>query len=358
MKAFCKTLALFLCILCICSTGFANVADAVPTSGAFAFGCFGYEIPLLYASDLTPQAPNAHTSYAASYSVRPVRLDAPVTSAEQALLAAQSILADQDLRIVQGEDGIYRAFVTDTTSAAYTQYHRVYILEDTLLLFTSTDPHALLQLDSHMVVLEEPVWGENASQVVSMEELVIPEYLPYGTNSANTGHNVETWQQALAAMLNANTYTIFWDEPQYADEQHDALSGYVQALNRSVTLVYSRENSQVQSVQWYALMSGDSSNADIYASTSTAGEAAAAVVTALFFADSGLDMAAMGANIDALQTEFTKVQSWLNALSTETLQLSGQHESSLEVLGRNLTIRVVADPDNGHRIECCLNAAE
>lgn len=27
MKAFCKTLAPFLCILCICRTGFANVAD-------------------------------------------------------------------------------------------------------------------------------------------------------------------------------------------------------------------------------------------------------------------------------------------------------------------------------------------
>lgn len=91
-----------------------------------------------------------------------------------------------------------------------------------------------------------------------------------------------------------------------ADEQHDALSGYVQALNRSVTLVYSRENSQVQSVQWYTLMSGDSSNADIYANASTAGEAAAAVVTALFFADSGLDMATMGANINALQTEFNQ----------------------------------------------------
>lgn len=54
----------------------------------------------------------------------------------------------------------------------------------------------------------------------------------------------------------------------------------------------------------------------------------------------------------------TKVQSWLNSLSSETLQLSGLHESSLEVLDRNLTIRVVADPSNGHRIECCLNAAE
>jgi len=78
----------------------------------------------------------------------------------------------------------------------------------------------------------------------------------------------------------------------------------------------------------------------------------------MYFADMDLDGAKMSANIAALQNGFTNLESWMNAIATDTLLAPPLLESSTMFFGREFSLRIVTDPVHGHRVEGCIRLAD
>ncbi len=353
-----KILAAILVCLLLCAPALAQGAEMQFISGAFAYGCFGYEIPFLYENDQVQQTPGEHIAVAASYDVQGYRLSAPVSD----LAAAQAIVGEtlgdvaKDAVLREGEDGVYSAFFAD--GSAYAAYYcNVFVKDDTLLFFRSASAQAMHELREHVILLDESVWSEDGFPV-SMPDQQIAPYLPFALGVANLDVSLENLQSAMTGMLSKGELGVYWDEPQSIDDVYNGVSCHIQALGCGMTVVYSRETSDVESIQWYSLLNGDAANYDIYEAANNAGQTGAAALTALFFAENELDMAKMGARVGELQSAFTVVQSWLSAVSNECLILTDVYENSLDILGRKISVRITADTANGHRVEYCLQGME
>ena len=346
MKTIKMLITAVLCAAMLFSACFAQTAPAQCIPGTFAFGCFAYDIPFVTGVN----EDGSYATHNGTYGVKALRLDAPAADEEAAKAAAQQLYG-AEVELTLGEDGVYRAEVTGDLS-----YFRIYIKDDTALMLSCAVQTQLAALDRNVVLLDEPVWSEDGAPAAVGSEYV-PLYLPFGTEGV-AGHDLSIWKQAAEAMLPSGEYGMVWDEPQYADENHCAVSCFIPAFSRSVTFVTENESGKVVSVQWSSFLPTDSETIDLYNTTMTSCETGAAISTAMFFADMGLDMAKMSANVAALQGAFTALQSWMNAVATDTLQVPHLLESSTLIIGRDLTLRVTTDPIEGHRIEGCLRTCE
>lgn len=341
------TAALVCAALC-CGMCFAQTVPEECLPGTYAFGCFAFDIPL--ATGLTEDG--VYTTRNGSYRVTAMRLDAPAADETTASAAAQALYGS-GISLELGENGVYSASATDGYD-----FYRIYVKDETALMARCSVLHNLTLFDKHIAVLDEPVWGDEADAPVQADPALVAQYLPFGTSASSVGHDLTTWKTALESMLSSGEYGIFWDQPQYADETHDAVTGFITALNRTVTIVYTREGEQVESIQWFAFLSTASESIDLYNATMTSCETGAAIVTAMYFADMDLDGAKMSANIAALQNGFTNLQSWMNAIATDTLLVPPLLESSTMFFGREFSLRIVTDPVHGHRVEGCIRLAD
>ena len=345
MKTIKSLIAAILCAVILFAACYADTSASECLHGTYAFGCFAYDIP--FVTGFTEDG--GYATHNGNYGVKALRLEAPADD-ETAKAAAQELYG-AEVELTLGEDGVYRASITGDFS-----YFRIYIKDETALMLSCAVQSQLASLDKNVVLLDEPVWSEGGVPVEVDDELV-PQYLPFGTEGVE-GHDFATWKQAVEAMLPSGEYGMVWDQPQYADENHNAVSCFIPALSQRVVFVTENASGKVVSVQWSSFLPTDSETIDLYNTAMTACETGAAIATAMFFADMELDMAKMSANVSALQGAFTALQSWMNAVATETLQVPPLLESSTLFIGRDLTLRVTVHPIDGHRIEGCLRTSE
>jgi len=346
MKKMQKVISLLLCAAMLCAVGCTAVGETTPACNTFAFGCFAYRVPFL--NDTQQQdGTTVHSTSIGNYTVTACHLDAPAADAAAASAAASDILG-MELSLAEEDDGVYSAMFQGDYS-----YYLVLVRDDTFLSFAVTNPHYLSLLRRQIVILPESM-TENAP--VQAPDAVVPAYLPYEYAQKSMGVTIDNVKAAMSAMLTQGELGVQWDPAVDVDEEYVSVTANLQALGVSVTFVYERESAEVVSVQWYKFLYAGTGNGDLYTEVNVSGQTGAAVYTALLFAKCGLDMNAFAAHVPEVQNAFTELQSWLDAVSTEALNLDDVFDSSTLIVDSMLAMHIQSDKGTGtgNLVQTCL----
>lgn len=348
MNAWKKIVSVILCLAMLCAMGCTALGETAPDCNTFAFGCFAYRIPFL--TGVQQQEGNTVCStMMGNYTVTARHLAAPVADTDAASAAVQEHLG-LEMTLTEGENGVFTAMQQGDYS-----YYLVLAKDTTLLCIAATNPHYLSLLREQYVLLPEPV---SAEAPVPAPEANIPAYLPYEYALNSMGVTIENAKTAMSAMLTQGELGVTWDIPVVMDETYACVTANLQALGCCVSFVYEIETSEVVSVQWYKFLYAGTGNGDLYTETVNSGQTGAAVFTALLFAKCGLDMNAFGARVPELQSAFTELQSWLDAVSTEALNLDDVFDSSTLLIDTLLAVHIESDivSEVGNVVQACLTS--
>lgn len=348
MNAMKKFLSILLCMAMLCAMGCSAVGETESAGNTFSFGCFGYRIPFLTGTE-TVDGKTVHSTMMGSYTVTAQQLDAPAADAEAASSAASDILG-MEVSLTEDENGIFTAMFQGDYS-----YYLICVKDDSLLSFAVTNPHYLSLLQMQLVVLPEK---SAAEAPVLTPEIVVPAYLPYEYAQKGMGVTIDDAKTAMSAMLRQGDLGVYWDPAVELDDAYSCTTAYVQALGVCATFVYERESAEVVSVQWYKFLYAGTGNGDLYTEANTSGQTGAAIYTALFFAKCGQDMNAFGARMPELQTAFNELKSWLDAVSTEALNLDDVFDSSTLIIDSLLAMHIESDKGSGlgNVVQSCLTS--
>lgn len=344
-----RIISILLCMAMLCAMGCSAIGETESAGNTFSFGCFGYRVPFLTGTEQKDDTTTVHSTMMGSYTVTALHLEAPMADTLAASAAATDILG-MEVSLSEDEKGVYSAMFQGDYS-----YYLVLVKGDTFLSFAVTNPHYLSLLHRQLVVLPENSYTEAP---VQDEAVVIPAHLPYEYALKGMGVAIDDVKTAMSAMLTQGELRVAWDPAVAIDETYSCVTAYVQALGVCVSFVYETATSEVVSAQWYKFLYAGTGNGDLYTEAISSGQTGAAVYTALFFAKCGLEMSTFGARMPELEQSFTELKSWLDAVSTEALNLDDVFDSSTLIIDSLLAMHIESDKGSGlgNVVHACLTA--